>query len=74
MSSKSYIIQLSNDADDASVERFKKDVEAKGGKIGHTYDTLFKGFSVTLDPNTVTTLSSDPLVASIEEDKKMHTL
>ncbi|CAA19343.1 Subtilisin cleaved region like protein [Schizosaccharomyces pombe] len=74
MSQKSYIVQLKDSVDPASMDKIKSDLEASGAKIGHTYDTVFKGFSVSLPENAVDALSAHPEIQHFEPDQEMHTM
>ncbi|EPX72109.1 subtilisin cleaved region like protein [Schizosaccharomyces octosporus yFS286] len=71
MSEKSYIVQLKDNTD---VNKAKAELEASGVKVGHVYDTVFKGFSVTLPENSVNTLDAHPEVQHYEADKELHTM
>ncbi|KAI9096979.1 hypothetical protein DFS34DRAFT_622090 [Phlyctochytrium arcticum] len=70
----SYIVMFKNTAPQDEIEKAKKDVTAQGGKIGHIYDTAFKGFSATLPDNTLTAFTTNPHIENIEADGQVTAL
>ncbi|KFY05919.1 hypothetical protein V491_08952, partial [Pseudogymnoascus sp. VKM F-3775] len=63
-----YIVTLKSTSTDEQVAAAKEDAIKQGGKIGHEYNSVFKGFSVTFDEGKVHTLDANEHVEAIEAD------
>ncbi|KFY07187.1 hypothetical protein V492_07373 [Pseudogymnoascus sp. VKM F-4246] len=68
-----YIVTLKSTATDDQVKAAKEDAVKQGGKIGHEYNSVFKGFSVTFDEGKVHTLDANEHVEAIEADGEVKT-
>ncbi|OBT65901.1 hypothetical protein VE03_05468 [Pseudogymnoascus sp. 23342-1-I1] len=68
-----YIVTLKSEATDDQVAAAKQDAVKQGGKIGHEYNSVFKGFSVTFDEGTVHTLDANEHVEAVEADGEVKT-
>ncbi|OBT43198.1 hypothetical protein VE00_06437 [Pseudogymnoascus sp. WSF 3629] len=68
-----YIVTLKSEATDDQVAAAKQDAVKQGGKIGHEYNAVFKGFSVTFPEGTVHTLDANEHVEAIEADGEVKT-
>jgi len=69
----SYIVTLKDSSSKDDIAAAKKHATDQGGKIGHEYNTTFKGFAVSFDKDAVSTLESSPHVESVEADSEMKT-
>ena len=68
----SYIVVLKNSGfGAASVDEFTASV-AKNVKVDHEYDSVFQGFSGEMNAAEAEALKSDPRVASIEPNRRVH--
>ncbi|KAF9583205.1 hypothetical protein BGW38_010034 [Lunasporangiospora selenospora] len=65
---KSYIVVFKDSAAALAIERIEKDILGLGGKIGHRYDSVLKGFSAWLPTPVFKALSTNPLISYIELD------
>ncbi|KAI8587983.1 hypothetical protein BDZ88DRAFT_211577 [Geranomyces variabilis] len=63
-----YLVIFKPDTPDHVLEKAAKDVEAKGGSIGHRYDTTMKGFSATLPDEALTSFQAHEALDYIEAD------
>ncbi|KAJ3186715.1 hypothetical protein HDU85_007535 [Gaertneriomyces sp. JEL0708] len=63
-----YVVAFKADTPQDVIDQAAKDIEAQGGKIGHKYDTVMKGFAATLPDNLLTTFKAHDKVDYIEAD------
>ncbi|KAK4121728.1 protease propeptide/inhibitor [Parathielavia appendiculata] len=68
----SYIVTCKKDATPEQVEAAKQHARDQGGKIGHEY-SLIKGFQVTFDEGTVSTMENHEHVEAVEQDQEVRT-
>ncbi|MFJ3104082.1 S8 family peptidase [Streptomyces sp. NPDC086835] len=67
----SYIVVLEDDTTAQGVEQRKAAlIKRYGGKVGHTYTSALKGFSVRMTEKQAKRLAADPAVAYVEQDMK----
>jgi subtilisin family serine protease len=65
----SYLVVLEDDTTAQGVERRKAAlIKRYGGKVGHTYSSALKGFSVRMTEKQAKRLAADPAVAYVEQD------
>jgi subtilisin family serine protease len=65
----SYLVVLEDGATAQGVERRKAAlIKRYGGKVGHTYSSALKGFSVRMTEKQAKRLAADPAVAYVEQD------
>lgn len=62
-----YIVRLSDDVPSAAAASASM-MRGLRGEVHFTYETLFKGFAVTLPGQALNAIQRNPLVASIEQD------
>ena len=65
-----YIVVLAPGEDSLSVG--VQSAAAHGGRLGHVYDNVLKGFSMHLTPAAAAALARDPRVRYVEEDGVVH--
>ncbi|KAF8986037.1 hypothetical protein BGZ46_010454 [Entomortierella lignicola] len=68
---KSYIVVFKNSAALQAIDDVAQQILNLGGKIGHRYTSVLKGFSAMIPASLVNTLSSNPLISYIEEDSQV---
>jgi subtilisin family serine protease len=68
----SYVVTLPKETGDvaAAAQRL---ADRYGGTVGHTYDTVLKGFSVNTSATAAQRLAADPGVVRVEQDITGHT-
>ncbi|MEU0374378.1 S8 family peptidase [Streptomyces sp. NPDC006283] len=67
----SYIVVLKDDTTAKGVRQLKAALTKRyGGKVGHTYTSALKGFSVRMTEKQAKRLAADPAVAYVEQDTK----
>jgi aqualysin 1 len=64
-----YIIVLSDETSIASLNNITNQVEARGGKILHTYSAALNGFAATLPDKALAALQRNPNILYIEPDQ-----
>ena len=70
---KGYIVTLKDDTSDKEAESIKNKIKDLGGKITNEF-SLIKGFSIKLPKIHADSLHKEsPNIASVEEDKEVHT-
>ncbi|KAG0338833.1 hypothetical protein BG004_007055, partial [Podila humilis] len=52
----------------------EKEILAFGGKIGHKYESVLRGFSAWIPHPVVTALSTNPFIDYIEEDGEANNI
>lgn len=69
---RSYIVVFKVEAQQATIDTVAKQVEGRGGKIGHRYDTVLRGFSVSLpQPFDIDWLRGLDSVDYVEADQQV---
>ncbi|EGX57683.1 putative secreted subtilisin-like serine protease [Streptomyces zinciresistens K42] len=69
----SYIVTLKQAAGfSASATQGKQLIAGYGGKITRTYTTALNGYAAQLSSTEAKRLAADPAVASVEQDRKVH--
>ncbi|KAG6041674.1 hypothetical protein E4U41_002948 [Claviceps citrina] len=63
----SYIVTLNDDTTEDQIKAAKQLAIDQGGKITHEY-TLFKGFTVEMADDAITTLGASEHVRHVEKD------
>ncbi|KAJ3162664.1 hypothetical protein HDU86_003637 [Geranomyces michiganensis] len=63
-----YIVIFKSDTPKEVIDQAAKDVEAKGGSIGHRYDTTMRGFSAQVPDGLLTTFKEHKNLDYIEAD------
>ncbi|KAG0369491.1 hypothetical protein BC939DRAFT_446325 [Gamsiella multidivaricata] len=65
---KAYIVVFKQSAAAQVIEKAERDILDLGGKIGHRYSTVMKGFSAWIPTPVVKALATNPFIEYIEED------
>ncbi|KAI9293094.1 protease propeptide/inhibitor [Neoconidiobolus thromboides FSU 785] len=68
-----YIVTFKSGTEDHVLESAIKDIESRGGKITHKYDTVLKGFAASVPDDHLSTLQSHEHVDNIESDGPVTT-
>ncbi|KAG5420053.1 hypothetical protein I9W82_001933 [Candida metapsilosis] len=69
---KAYIVTLKDDTSDQEVESIKSKIKDLGGEITNEF-SLIKGFAVKLPQIHADSLHKVNQIATVEEDKEVHT-
>ncbi|MGO4758416.1 protease inhibitor I9 family protein, partial [Streptomyces sp. 2MCAF27] len=69
----SYIVTLKKSAGlKAASARGKEVISGYGGAVERTFTTALNGYTAKLSPTEARRLAADPVVASVEQDRKVH--
>ncbi|KAF9980483.1 hypothetical protein BGZ65_005049 [Modicella reniformis] len=71
---KAYIIVLKQTVAALEIEKAELEILKVGGTVERRYTSVLKGFSAWLSTRAYKSLSANPLVAYIEEDRQVVTI
>jgi len=71
--SEKYIVVFKSGTSQEAINKFADTVNSDGGEVTHRYDTILKGFTAKLSPNTLANFNSlqaqdDSIIDYIEPD------
>jgi len=63
-----YIVVFKDSATQQQINDYANSIDSNGGRVGHRYDSVLKGFSATITNEQLNSFQGDDIISYIEPD------